>query len=76
MSGALFLASGVKVGKVNDQTESADVPQSNRAAFFIAWEALDWACDGDPLAWQDQPTLGELLSKIDQAATRLEIALV
>jgi hypothetical protein len=73
--GALLLASGVKVGRVNDDTPDSDIPAAWQAAVVVAWEALDWACGQDPISWQDTKTLGEVVVAIDKAATRLEIAI-
>lgn len=74
--GALLLAAGVKLGKLNDDTEMTDVPHAWRAAMTVAWETLDWACDGDPIAWQDRHSVSDVVAAFGRAASRLEIALL
>jgi hypothetical protein len=73
--GALLLASGVKVGRVNNDTLDSEIPTAWQAAVVVAWEALDWACGCDPITWQDTKTLNEVLVVLNKAATRLDIAL-
>lgn len=78
--GALALAAGVKVMRFRDTTDPLGeaVPFGRRAASMVAYEALQWACDADPVEWQADPqrTLADLLDALSRAATRLEIGLL
>jgi hypothetical protein len=74
--GAIALAAGAKVKDLDDRPDllSVAVPLARRAAAFVAWEALEWVCDDDPVSWQDRHSLDDVVRALDVAATRLEIA--
>jgi len=76
--GAIAIAAGAPIGSVTEQPDllQAVVPEAMRPAAYVAWEALEWAVDDDPVAWQDQSerTYSEVMRAIVRAADRLEIA--
>lgn len=74
--GAIAYAAGAKIKDIGDSHDllTSAVPRANRAAALIAWEALMWVCEDDPLRWQDCHELDDVLRALRFAATRLEIA--
>lgn len=79
MMGALALAAGAKVKDIDDRDDllTTAVPMANRAAAAVAWEALEWASGGDPLAWQDiAQSEQDVILMFRIAASRLDIALI
>lgn len=76
--GAIAIAAGAPIGLVTEQPDllQVAVPEAMRPAAYVAWEALEWAVDDDPVAWQDKSerTYSEVLRAIVRAADRLEIA--
>lgn len=76
--GAVAIAAGAPIMKVDDRPDllTASVPEAQQAAVMVAWELLEWACDGDPVAWQDRGgrRLEEVVRMLNKAADRLDIA--
>jgi hypothetical protein len=76
--GAIALAAGAKVSDVDDRPDLliVSVPEANRPAAYVAWEALEWAVDADPLEWQDSSdrSIFDVLKALVKAAEMLEIA--
>jgi hypothetical protein len=74
--GAIALAAGAKVRDVDDRPDLllSAVPMARRAAAAVAWEALEWACGDDPIAWQDRHDIVDIVTALHAAANRLDIA--
>lgn len=76
--GAIAIAAGAPIMQVDDRPDllMTSVPHAMRAAALIAWETLEWACEDDPVEWQDRGTrrLEEVVKTINKAADRLDIA--
>jgi hypothetical protein len=76
--GAVAIAAGAKIKDVDDRPDllTTSVPIARRAVALAAWEALSWAVDADPMAWQDhnERTRAEVVAALNRAAIRLEIA--
>lgn len=77
--GAIALAAGAKVSEVDDRPDllTTSVPPARRAAALVAWEALEWAVDGDPVSWQDfgSRRFHDVVRVIQKAADRLAISI-
>ena len=77
--GALAIASGAPISQVDDRPDilSSSVPIGRRAAAQAAWETLEWACDGDPVEWQDSYSvrINDVVAAIRKAIDRLSIAI-
>lgn len=77
--GAVAIASGAPISQVDDRPDilSDSVPVGRRAAAQVAWEALEWACDGDPVEWQDSYSvkMSDVVAAIRKAIDRLSIAI-
>lgn len=77
--GAVAIASGAPISQVDDRPDilSDSVPIARRAAAQAAWEALEWACDGDPVEWQDcySVKINDVVAAIRKAIDRLSIAM-
>ena len=76
--GAVAIAAGAKISDVDDRPDLllTSVPPARRAAAVIAWEALEWAVDGDPVEWQDrgQCRIEDVVRVLTKSAERLTIA--
>jgi hypothetical protein len=76
--GALAIAAGALIRDVDDRSDllTTSVPIARRAAALVAWEALTWAVEDDPVHWQDMAgrQLDEVVKALERAALRLEIA--
>lgn len=77
--GAVAIAAGAKIADVDDRPDllTVSVPEARRAAALIAWEALEWACDADPVEWQDSGSrrIHDVVGVLNKAAERLTIAI-
>jgi hypothetical protein len=77
--GAIAIAAGAKIGEVDDRPDllTTSVPVARRAAALAAWEALEWACDAEPVEWQDNGSrrIHDVVGALTKAADRLTIAI-
>lgn len=76
--GAIAIAAGAPIMQVDDRPDllTSSVPEARRAAALVAWEALEWACDDEPVEWQDrgQRRLEDVVRALNKAADRLDIS--
>lgn len=76
--GAIAIAAGAKISNVYDRPDLllAAVPPARCASALIAWEALEWAIDGEPVEWQDKGStrISDVVAALTKAADRLSIS--
>lgn len=77
--GAVAIAARAPVMQVDDRPDLliTVVPQARQPAALVAWEVLEYLCEGDPVEWNDRPerTVAEVRDVLTRASDRLRIAL-
>jgi hypothetical protein len=77
VEGALCASAGTKpIDMVDGGALERLVPKARSAAVWVAWEALGWAVNDDPIRWQDARgrTAQQVITALRTAAERLRIS--